>query len=165
MGYPPLGSAPPDRNDADVGNLLVDEVGDADPRRQLILEQLDARHDLAPRPRRSVRHPGEQFVGKSGAIRGREPVEIRLGRVRQEDPPGHAERRCERWRYSPSASLSEKPRSEPSAIWARAASTAATTASSPTSTRHSSSSGVWLELSSDMATRVDQPPATKATTT
>jgi hypothetical protein len=78
VGYPLLGSAPPDTNDADIGDLLVDEVGDADPRRQLILEQLDARHDLAGRPGRSVRHPGEQFFGESGAILRREPVEVRL---------------------------------------------------------------------------------------
>ena len=61
--------------------------------------------------------------------------------------------------------MSENTRSEQSAIWTRAVSTAATTASSPTSARHSSSSGVGAELSSVMATRVDQPPATKATTT
>jgi len=57
------GSTPPDANDAGVGNLLVDEVGNADARRELILEQLHARHDLAARPRRSVRHPGQQFLG------------------------------------------------------------------------------------------------------
>ena len=66
--YLPLGSASPDANDADVGDLLVDEVGDADRRRQLIIEQLDARHDLAARPRRSVRHQAN-----SSSVRRRDP--------------------------------------------------------------------------------------------
>lgn len=93
MGYPPPGSAPPNTDDADVGNMLVDEVRDADPRWQLILEQLDAGDDRAPRPRWSVWHPCEQFLGDGRAIRRRERIEIRLRRVGQEDSPGHAERR------------------------------------------------------------------------
>ncbi len=92
-GTPPPGSAPPNTDDADVGNLLVDEVGHAEPRWQLVLEQLDAGDERAPRPRWAVRHPGEQFLGDGRAIRRRERIEVRLGRVGQEDSPGHAERR------------------------------------------------------------------------
>jgi len=77
-------SAPPDTDDADVRNLLIDEIGDTDTRWQLILEQLDAGDDLATRPRRSVGHPGKQFLGDRSAIVWREGVEVRLGRVGQE---------------------------------------------------------------------------------
>ncbi len=79
MGYLAAGSAPPNTDDTDVRNLLVDEVRDADPRWQLVLEQLDAGDDRAPCARWPVRHPGEQFLGDGRAIRRRERIEVRLG--------------------------------------------------------------------------------------
>ena len=102
-------SAPSDADDSDVGNLLVDEVGDSDPRWELILVQLHASHDLPSRARRSTRNPSEQLLGEQVAISWWEGIEVRLGRVGQEDPPRHAERLREPLRYSASSSLSEKP--------------------------------------------------------
>jgi hypothetical protein len=88
-------SASPNADNADIGNPLVDEVGATDPRWQLILEQLDTGDDLASRPRRPCRYPGEELVGDRRSIGWRERVEVGLGRFGQEDAPGRAERRRE----------------------------------------------------------------------
>jgi hypothetical protein len=89
-GIPQRGSAPPDTDDADVGNLLVDEVGHADPLWEAILIQLHASDDLASRLGRTVRDPGEELVDERSAIGRRQHVEVRLGGVGKEDAPGHA---------------------------------------------------------------------------
>lgn len=122
VGHPPLGSTPPDTNDADVGNLLVDEIGATDARRELILEQLHAPYDPAARPGRSVRHPGEQFVGDGGAIRRRRRVAVRLRqsvrKTRQVTPNGggcpEGVRGARPCRRSPEAN---RRRSDPRAGW------------------------------------------------
>lgn len=63
-----------------MGNPLVDEVGDADPRWRLILEQLDTCDDLASRARRPIRYPGKELVSDRSTIGWVERVEVGLGR-------------------------------------------------------------------------------------
>ena len=158
-------STPPDTNDTDVGNLLVDEVGDADPRWELILIQLHARHDLAARPRRSVHHPGEQFVGDGTrdppALKRRGPAATsRSGRLARSRRTVVAAPKV----FEELVLVGEAPKRtvgdlSPGRVDGR--SHGVVTHFGPPVVEQRRRAGV----SSDMGTRVDQPPATKATTT